>query len=83
VGSGRLVAVLLLHEMNYEQLDAISTHPLHAGSAVRVRELVTELRRCVHAAQYMQFQDQLYGELRAIQTYRWKCRGAARQAGAR
>jgi hypothetical protein len=77
--SGTLVGVLLLHEMTYDQLDVISTHPLHARSAIHVRKLIGELRRCVRPADYVEFQAQLYTDLRYIHTYRWKCRGAAKR----
>jgi hypothetical protein len=79
VRSGRLVGVLLLHEMTDEQLEVISAHPLHARSAMRVRELISELRRCVRPADYMEFQAQLFADLCHIHGYRWKCRGAAKR----
>jgi hypothetical protein len=62
--------------MTYDQLDTISTHPLHPRSAIRIRELITELRRWVRAANYMDFQARLYAERCAVDAYRIQVPGS-------
>jgi hypothetical protein len=79
VASATLRVVPLLHELPPQDLTVVVQHPLHHWSFAKVREMITALRSCETAADYVAFQYELLNNIYAVDRFRGCCRESERR----